>query len=249
VSPSQTFERWIRLGAALDWNGLFADRCQFERAFVKLLLDAPQLQGRVLDIGCGCNLPPQLRPLIGHYSSLDGIDPDPAIDGHPLLQRRWNKALEFSEAPDNAYDLAYSYNVVEHIANPRPFFERVNRLLRPGGIFWALTPNAVHPFAVLSRFIELIGLKSYARRKLGVAENGEMRVNDYPAYYRCNSPAAVQRAIRGLGFRKATYYFHPCVQWDNYFPSWLRWAPRAYDFALGSRCTPLMQVFMFRLEK
>ena len=46
-----------------------------------------------------------------------------------------------------------------------------------------------------------------------------------------------------------TFLFHPCVQWDNYFPAWLRWAPRGYDFMFGSRFTPLMQVFMLRLEK
>jgi hypothetical protein len=102
---------------------------------------------------------------------------------------------------------------------------------------------------MLSRFIEIIGLKGYARRKLGIAETGKMRVNDYPAYYRCNSPRAVQRAMRGSSFTKASFFFHPCAQWDNYFPAWLRWAPRAYDFVLGSRITPLMQVFMLRLQK
>ena len=105
--------------------------------------------------------------------------------------------------------------------------------------------------ADIDRFFNAIVLErlSYARSKLGVAETGKMRVNDYPAYYRCNSPGAVRRAIRGSGFRHATFYFHPCVQWDNYFPSCLRWAPRAYDFMLGSRFTPLMQVIMVRLEK
>lgn len=238
----------VRLGAT-EWSELFADRCRFERAFAELLSGAPQLKGRVLDIGCGGGLPDALGRLRGQFGTLDGVDPDPAVATHPLLQRRWHGTLESSDVPAESYDLAYSYNVLEHLAEPAPFLDKVSRVLKPGGVFYALTPNAVHPFAVLSRGIEVIGLKGYARSKLGLAETGQMRVNDYPAYYRCNSPRAVRKAMRGSGFSRASFYFHPCVQWDNYFPAWLRWAPHAYDFALGSRITPLMQVFMFRLEK
>ena len=249
MSNLAKLDPWIRLDAAAGWTDLFTDRCRFERAFAELLLEAPQLQGRVLDIGCGGDLPGALKSLRGRFGTLDGIDPDPAVAGHPLLQERWNGTLESMAVPAASYDLAYAYNVLEHIAEPSPFLQKVSQVLKPGGAFYALTPNSVHPFAVLSRLIELVGLKSYARSKLGIAETGKMRVNDYPAYYRCNSPRAMRRAIRGSGFRHATFYFHPCVQWDNYFPSCLRWAPRAYDFMLGSRFTPLMLVFMVRLEK
>lgn len=240
---------YVRLGAALGWRGLFAQRTAFERAFAELLLATPQRNGRVLDIGCGDGLPGALTCLRGQIGPLDGVDPDPAIVGHPMLERRWQCPLEASDVPEGGYSLAYAYNVVEHLADPRPFLRKVHALLQPGGVFFALAPNAVHPFAVLSRSIEVAGLKGLARRSIGLAETGEMRVNDYAAYYRCNSPSAVRRAIRGLGFQKVTFYFHPCVQWDNYFPRMLRWAPRLYDFVLGSRLTPLMQVFMFRLEK
>lgn len=238
----------IQLGSSA-WTDLFADRCRFERAFAELLGQAPQLRGRVLDIGCGGDLPEALRSLRGRFGSLDGIDPDPAVAEHPLLAQRWQGTLEDSAVPEAAYDLAYAYNVLEHIAVPGPFLAKVSRALKQGGVFYALTPNAAHPFAVLSRLIEIIGLKGYARERLGVAETGRMRVNDYPAYYRCNSPAAIRRVIRGAGFRRATFYFHPCVQWDNYFPARLRWLPRAYDFLVGTRFTPLMLVFMVRLEK
>lgn len=234
---------------SMTWDGLFADRCRFERAFAQLLLDAPQLKGRVLDIGCGGDLPDAFKSLRGKFGELDGVDPDPAIVDHPLLARRWNGPLESSGLPAASYNLAYAYNVLEHVADPAPFLAAVCRVLKPGGVFYALTPNSVHPFAALSRSVEVIGLKGYARGKLGLAENGRMRVNDYPTYYRCNSPGSVRRAILGTGFKQAAFFFHPCVQWDQYFPSWLRWAPRAYDFALGSRVTPLMLVFMVRLEK
>ena len=243
-----TLQHSVQLGST-TWAGLFSDRCRFERAFAQLLLEAPQLKGRVLDIGCGGNLPDALTSLRGKCGELDGVDPDPAIADHPLLARRWEGSLESSDIPAATYDLAYAYNVLEHVADPATFLAAVCRVLKPGGVFYALTPNSVHPFAVLSRSIEIIGLKGYARAKLGVAENGRMRVNDYPAYYRCNSPTSIRRGMRGTGFKQAAFYFHPCVQWDQYFPASLRWLPRAYDFALGSRFTPLMLVFIVRLEK
>jgi hypothetical protein len=76
-----------------------------------------------------------------------------------------------------------------------------------------------------------------------------MRVNDYPAYYRCNTSRAVLAAISGLGFQRATFFHYPCVQWDTYFPSWLRWSPRAWDLAFATRFTNLMQILIIKLDK
>lgn len=238
-----------RLGAEIDWPGLLADRSSFQRAFAELLIASPQLAGRVLDIGCARDLPKPLRRIAGRFGSLDGVDPDPSILNHPLLERRWHGFFEQAGIPEAEYDLAYAYNVLEHIANPQPFFAKVASVLRPGGVFWGLTPNARHPFAMLSRSIEVSGLKGFVRRQIGVDESGAMRVNDYPAYYRCNAPAAIRRAIRGVGFRKVSFYYHPCVQWDTYFPRLLKWAPRCYDFCLGSRWAPGMQILIVKLEK
>jgi SAM-dependent methyltransferase len=238
-----------RLGTDLPWTELDKDRHSFQRGFVQLLLEAPEFKGRVLDIGCGSELPAALKPITGRYGSLDGVDPSSAVAQHPLLEQRWNAPFESCAVPANAYELAYAYNVLEHIADPAPFFRKVHSVLKPGGVFFGLTPNGSHPFALLSRSIELIGLKSYARQKIGPAENGAMAVNDYPAYYRCNTPAAVSRAIRGLNFKRVTCYYFPCLQWDTYFPKSLRWVPRLYDFCIGTRMRPFMQILIVLLEK
>jgi SAM-dependent methyltransferase len=238
----------VRLGASCAWNELVVDRGGFQREFVRLVSECPQLDKRVLDIGCGANLPLPLAALGKRIGTLDGVDPDPDVARHPLLQQRWQGCFESSPIPEEAYDLAFAYNVLEHIRQPRPFFEKVKTVLKPGGVFWGLTPNQRHPFALLSRSIELIGLKGFARRQMGQSQNGAMRVNDYPAYYRCNSPSAVRGAIRGIGFSRATFYFHPCLQWDTYFPPSLRGLPHAYDFVLGTRLAPLMQIFIVRLD-
>lgn len=239
----------IAPSVAESWQQLCADRSGFQRRFVELVLGSPQIKGRVLDIGCRGGLPRCLSGLREHFGSLDGVDPDASIASNPLLTCRWQSTLEGSGAPSAAYDLAFAYNVLEHVATPRRFFEEVNRVLKPGGIFWGLTPNGYHPFTVLSRSIEILGLKGFARAKVGANERGIMKVNEYPAYYRCNTPRAVMRATRGLPFRSAHFYFYPCLQWDTYFPRILRGLPRLYDWVAGVRVKSLMQILMVRLER
>jgi len=250
MSTAPTLTNVIPLGRHIPWLELDQDRHSFQREFVRMAMDCSGFTGRVLDIGCGGQLPSALQPFAGALRNVDGVDPSASIRDHPLLERRWQGAFESSDVPEDSYDFAYAYNVLEHIAEPRTFFEKVHAVLKPGGVFLGLTPSATHPFALLSRSIELVGLKGYAREKIGRSEEtGEMAVNDYPAYYRCNSPAAVARAVRGLKFRRATYYYFPCLQWDTYFPRALRWVPRMYDYTLGTRVSRLMQIFIVRLEK
>lgn len=232
-----------------EWSDLRRDRSGFQRRFVELLLATPQLRGRVLDVGCAADLPGALTPIRASLGVLDGVDPDPAVHQHPLLKARWCAPFEQCGAPAAAYDMVFAYNVLEHICDPRPFFAQVSRVLKPGGVFWGLTPNRNHPFTLLSRSIELAGLKPLFRRQLGTSECGQVKVNDYPAFYRCNSPHCIVKAIKGLGFAKVSFHFFPCLQWDTYFPKALRWLPNAYDFLLGTRVTRLMQILIVRLEK
>jgi SAM-dependent methyltransferase len=250
MSNASISNEWIRLGASGAWNDRNVARSGFQREFVRLVGESAQIGGQVLDIGCGSALPKALSGLQGRFGILDGVDPDPGMVRHPLLRRGWNSCFESAEIPEASYDLAYAYNVLEHLADPRPFFRKLHQVLKPGGVCWALTPNAAHPFAVLSRLIEVIGLKGFTRRRLGVDQSsGEMMVNDYPAYYRCNSPGALSRVVSDLGFSHVTFYFHRCVQWDSYFPRFLRWLPWSYDFLVGTRIPRLMQIFIVRLEK
>ena len=117
--------RQVCADVPVSWPVLDADRSGFQEYFQQLLLDTPGLKGRVLDIGCGGNLPTALQGLAGHYGTIDGIDPDPAIAMHPLLNRRWNSPFEASTLPEGNYDLAYAYNVLEHIADPVGFLRKV----------------------------------------------------------------------------------------------------------------------------
>ncbi len=230
------------------YRELIADRSGFQRAFRRALLREGGLKGRALDIGCGGDIPQPLEAVAERCGRLDGVDPAPEVLRHPRLHRRWHGPFEESEIPHAAYDLAYAYNVVEHIPRGRPFFRKVRDILKPGGVFWALTPHARHPFALLARAIEVAGLKQLSRSRSRSSESGEYTVNNYPAYYRLNSRSQVARAVTGLGFASLTIHYYPCMQWDTYFPRCLRWAPHLYDYLLGVRVRPLMQILAYRLQ-
>jgi SAM-dependent methyltransferase len=231
------------------WPALDAGRSDFRWEFARLLRESPQLRGRVLDIGCGANLPIELRRMYDAFGPMDGVDPDPAIAEHPSLVHRWHGHFESCPVPGQTYDLAFAYNVLEHLAEPRPFFVKLASVLKPGGVFWAMAPNAHHPFALCSRAVDVLGLKPLARGWLGRRASFPMHVNEYASYYRANSPAAIRRAIAGLGFARASFDHVPCAQWDRYFPPALRWAPRTWDVLVSARVTSMSLILFVRLEK
>jgi len=218
------------------------------REFGRQVQTVPQRRGRVLDIGCGADVPYAIRTFGGALGALDGVDPDPAIAQHPALVHRWQMPFESAPVPERAYGFAYAYNVLEHIAEPRPFFEKLASVLEPGGVFLALAPNARHPFAWMSRLVDLLGVKPFLARALGRRDEFAMHVNAYPSYYRANSPAAIRRAIEGLDLA-ASFTFVPCVQWEMYFPRWLRWVPYVWDRTVSARVGSMNQVLIVRIEK
>jgi len=225
-----------------SYSELLVKRNGFQRWFCDRLESEPGMRGRVLDIGCGPTFPTPLSRLCGLPAQLDGVDPGADISGRTDLTRRWSTSFESAPIPEAAYDLAFAYNVVEHVAAAQPFFEKLSYALKPGGVFWALTPHALHPFAYLVRTVQSLGFKErYARNRAGI--------NEYPAYYRLNSASQVSRAVHGGQFAEADFFHLPCTNWDHYFPPRLRFIPHAYDRLAGVKRGPFMLLFAMRLAR
>lgn len=227
------------------------DRSGFQTAFRDLLIgDLRELpeNARVLDVGCGGDIPRGLAPIQPYLRRCDGVDPDPDVERHPGLVNRFHGTLEEAPLQTSAYDLAFAYNVIEHVDDPAGFLRKLHDVLKPGAVFWALTPHANHPFCLLSRSIELLGFKKTAADRLEAAE-GKRIVNDYPAYYRLNRAGAIARQAEACQFAEADFYYFPCRQWDRYFPSITRIAPWLYDATVGMRFRACMLLLAFRLRK
>lgn len=213
---------------ALPLPALLADREKPSRWWGQMLLAEPKLRGRVLDIGCGGGLYPPVADVLAHCRQLDGVDPSNAVLNHPSLSERYHATLEAALIPASSYDVAYAMYVLEHITDARPFFAKVRALLKPGGVFWALTPNGTHPFCLATRAVQVLGAKR------AIAERKDT-VNAYPAHYRANTTRAIIRAIEGLDFESASFYYVPSLNWRHYFPRGTRWMPAGYDWLLGTR--------------
>jgi SAM-dependent methyltransferase len=106
---------------------------------------------RVLDLGCGRG---GVMELFWRDVNLAvGLDPDLVS----LRERRVNllavnglgDALPFS---DSRFDVVIAMWVLEHLRTPEPALAEVRRVLKPGGHFIFITPNAHHPLLVANRF-------------------------------------------------------------------------------------------------
>jgi SAM-dependent methyltransferase len=105
---------------------------------------------RVLDLGCGRGGIVERLGATGHWC---GVDPDEgSLQEHrtPALPRACAEATHLPFA-DGVFDLVTSSWVLEHLPDPALTLAEIARVLRPGGRFIFLTPNARHPLPWLGQ--------------------------------------------------------------------------------------------------
>ncbi|HEX8053655.1 MAG TPA: methyltransferase domain-containing protein [Thermoleophilaceae bacterium] len=151
------------------------------RSLIFLNRYKPKPDDRLLEVGCGVGL--FLSAANRKGWQVEGIDlSETALqasrDVHhlPVRQGRFDE-LDFDEG---AYSVIATFEVLEHLTDPRGFLEKAKRLLKPGGLLVCSVPNegAKVPFppvrgqastppvhlnfwdrAALTRFFELNGYR------------------------------------------------------------------------------------------
>jgi SAM-dependent methyltransferase len=99
----------------------------------------------VLDVGCGEGY--GSRRLAENAREIVGVDVDEAtIAGAAARYRVENLRFEVADAAslpfgDATFDLCVALECIEHVEDPRAMLDEVVRVLRPGGVFIASTPN------------------------------------------------------------------------------------------------------------
>lgn len=82
----------------------------------------------IFDFGCGQSLVANHLRLLGHKTL--AVDIAPPLHPHP--DRLTGDLLELALEPD-VFDFVYSFQVFEHLPEPRPVLEELLRLTKPGG--------------------------------------------------------------------------------------------------------------------
>jgi SAM-dependent methyltransferase len=172
-----------------------------DRIFFDMIVDDVQPAGRdlaVLDIGCGRGfdgdvpLQQEMARLAGRFI---GVEPDRSIPPSPIFHEVHRCLFEDAPIAPGSIDLAYAIMVLEHLAEPQSFFDKLHEVLKPGGVFWGLTVDCRHWFCTASKWFDRLRLKNwYLNRLLG--KRGEARYENYPVHYRCNRPDDVERHAR-----------------------------------------------------
>jgi ubiquinone/menaquinone biosynthesis C-methylase UbiE len=142
---------------------------------------------RVLDLGCGRG--GVMERLHSRAGLVVGLDPD----WRSLVEHRSGAvALSHGVAEtlpyeDDSFDLVCCSWVLEHLPAPERAFNEVARVLRGGGRFVFLTPNALHPLLMLNRALR------WTRGRLVDRFYDRSEPDIFPALYRANSARQIKR--------------------------------------------------------
>jgi SAM-dependent methyltransferase len=179
---------------------------------------------RALDIGCGEGLgrkPAQTAWIKEAVDELWGIEPDASITPPDGLFSRFQHALmETADLPEGHFDIAYSYLVMEHVADPEAFFRAVHRVLKPGGVFLFLTVNAGHYFTRIAKAMHVARIDERVLRL--VRGKGLTEAYHYEVQYRCNSRKAIERVAGATGFEAPLIAYIEDHGPRGYFPGPLK---------------------------
>lgn len=186
----------------------------------------------VLDIGAGAGIVPQMN-VREHAARVCGVDPNPRVADNPYLHEGTVGVGEHLPYPEATFDVVFADNVLEHLADPHAVFAEVARVLKPGGVFLAKTPNRWHYMPLVSQATPHRFHQWYNRLR------GRDADDTFPTHYRANSRKSLKAIARRAGLAVRT------IRVVEGRPEYLRFHPVPY--ALGAayerlvNATPVLQ--------
>jgi len=156
---------------------------------------------RALDIGCGDGIgcePGYTRAIGAHVDDFWGLEPDPdMLPPEGVFDQFQHALMETAELPEGAFDIAYSFMVMEHVADPDAFLQAVSRCLKPGGVYIFMTPNAWHYFTMTASTLNFLKVDEIVLR---ILRRSEIDSYHYPVQYKCNSGKRLRAQASRAGF-------------------------------------------------
>ncbi len=141
--------------------------------------------GNLLGIGFGGGLELQAAARAGW--NVEGIEVSESAVKHARSQgiSAFHGELQEAKFPDEHFDVVMASEVLEHVHHPRPLLEEAARVLRPGGLLWATTPNG----------------RGLSRKILGLAWSGVSP----PEHLQLFSPRALRHMLTTAGFEPTRF--------------------------------------------
>lgn len=217
VEAADRLERYRRRYAAVA-SGWGPATLAYQRWVADRIRDAD----RVLDLGCGRGGIVERLGTQGHWT---GSDPD-LVSLREHRRRELARCCANSERlpfPTAHFDLVVSSWVLEHLLAPAIAFCEIARILRPGGRFIFLTPNARHPLPWLSR--QLAALRQSQVRVVSTVYDREAG-DTFPVVYRANTHLEIERLAVDAGLRMVE------LRWVT-DPSYFAWDRVTFWMAVG----------------
>jgi SAM-dependent methyltransferase len=153
-----------------------------------------QVTGKVvLDIGAGAGIVPE-TDFRGIAAKVIGIDLDHRVLTNPFLNEAYVASATHIPLADASVDVVICDNVLEHLVCPIHVFRDICRVLKPGGIFIAKTPNKWHYMPVIARITPMRFHRWFNELR------GRKCDDTFPTVYKANSEADIRRLSEHSGF-------------------------------------------------
>ena len=165
------------------------------------LLEMSASKPRWLDLGCGHQVLQAWRgdaeqDLVRRAGLIVGIDLEHAsLQKHRSIHRRVRGDLSSLPFDSESFDLVTANMVLEHLSDPAAQLREISRVLKPGGVMVALTPNRYGYQATLARL-----LPERLKGVLIALLQGRAASDVFPTYYRINTEAALRGMALEAGF-------------------------------------------------
>ena len=173
-----------------------------------------------------------LANLRGRCARLEGCDVDDAVVHNPFVDHAEviepGRRLPYS---DQQFDIIFTRYVFEHIDDPHFVVGELLRVLKPGGLLAAVTPNK---FGYIAVFARLMPNRLHVRM-LTAIQPWRKAEDVFPTRYRLNTTAALRKAFGQWADVSVTYWSpEPAYHFGNRFiyaaikfmnkhlPSWMQ---------------------------